>query len=369
LRTCILLTLVCFPVALIGCDLSSPAVGKPEDSMPSSAQPATVTLLNASYDPTREFYTEFNQEFAQHWKAKAGQEVVVHQSHAGSGKQARAVIDGLEADVVTLSVGYDLNAIARSGDLMKQDWQSRLPNNSCPYTSTIVFLVRKGNPKNIRDWGDLIQPGVELVTPNPKTGGASRWCYLAAWGYALNRELGDLQVLKDPAKAAEVAAAEAKARQFVTDLYKRVVVLDSGSRGSAQTFTTRGIGDALLTWENEAFLILKQPGSEEFEMVVPSISILAEPAVAVVDKVVDKKKTRAVATAYLEHLYSPRGQQLAAKHFYRPAVPGIVPNAETSLFVKTHLFSIDEVFGGWDLAQARHFDDGGIFDQIYSPRQ
>lgn len=332
---------------------------------PSGAQGKRVELLNVSYDPTREFYAEFNQHFARHWKESTGQDVVIEQSHGGSGKQARAVIDGLEADVVTLSVGNDLNAIARQGKLMGEDWKSKLPNNSCPYTSTIVFLVRKGNPKGIKDWDDLVKPGVELVTPNPKTGGASRWCYLAAWGFKLHRELGGLKDLHDPARAADVAAARDKARQFVADLYQRVIVLDSGSRGSAQTFTKRGLGDVLLTWENEAMLALQELGSDGYEIVVPSLSILAEPPVAVVDKVVDRKGTREVAEAYLKQLYTPEGQKLAAKHFYRPASPDVLSAEEAKKFGKLELFTIDDVFGGWDKAQATHFDDGGIFDQIY----
>ncbi|WP_254509381.1 sulfate ABC transporter substrate-binding protein [Anatilimnocola floriformis] len=359
----------CSILAIVGCS-TAPSEVSPKDSAPAATPmkpaPAAVTILNASYDPTREFYSEFNQTFADDWKQKSGQEVTVNQSHAGSGKQARSVIDGLEADVVTLSVGYDLNAMSRKG-LMSEDWQARLPNNSCPYTSTIVFLVRKGNPKGLRDWSDLTKPGVELVTPNPKTGGASRWCYLAAWGFALHRELGDWKALQDPARAAEVKQADEKARQFVGDLYRRVVVLDSGSRGSAQTFKN-GIGDALLTWENEAFLMLKQPGAE-YEMIAPSISILAEPAVAVVDKVVDKRKTREIAQAYLEYLYSAPGQQLVAKHFYRPAFPELIEGEQNKQFAPIKFFSIAEVFGGWDTAQALHFDDGGVYDQIYAEKK
>lgn len=326
-----------------------------------------VTLLNVSYDPTREFYAEFNQLFADHWKKTANQEVTIEQSHGGSGKQARAVIDGLEADVVTLALAYDVSTLAKQGKLIAEDWQSKLPHNSSPYTSTIVFLVRKGNPKGIKDWGDLVTGDIEIITPSPKTSGGARWNYLAAWGYVLKRELGDLKKLKDPAAAEEVKAAEAKALEFVTQLYKRVKVLDSGARGSTNTFTTNSLGDVLLAWENEAFLSVKDLGADKYEVVVPSISILAEPPVALVTKVAERKKTLEVAKGYLDYLYSPEGQQLAAKHFYRPAIKESVSPELLKPFVDVELFTIDEVFGGWDKAQATHFVDKGLFDQIYQP--
>ncbi|MDG4598281.1 MAG: sulfate ABC transporter substrate-binding protein [Candidatus Contendobacter sp.] len=311
---------------------------------------AETTLLNVSYDPTRELYQDFNIAFAKHWKNQSGEAVTVQQSHGGSGKQARAVIDGLEADVVTLALAYDIDAIAEKGKLIPKDWQQRLPNNSAPYTSTIVFLVRKGNPKGIKDWDDLVKPGVSVITPNPKTSGGARWNYLAAWGYALKKHGGD----------------EAKAREFVSQLYKNVPVLDSGARGSTTTFVERGIGDVLIAWENEAYLAQKELGPDQFEIVTPALSILAEPPVTVVDKVVDKKGTRKVAEAYLNYLYSPLGQNIAGKHFYRPRDPKIAAQYADQ-FAKVNLFTIDEVFGGWQKAQKTHFDDGGIFDQIYQP--
>ena len=306
------------------------------------------TLLNVSYDPTRELYQEFNAAFARHWKAKSGQTVTIRQSHGGSGSQARAVIDGLQADVVTLALGYDIDAIARSG-LVAADWQRRLPRNSAPYTSTIVFLVRKGNPKGIKDWGDLAKPGLAVITPNPKTSGGARWNYLAAWGYALKQPGGD----------------EAKARGFVTQLYRNVPVLDSGARGSTVTFVQRGIGDVLIAWENEARLALAEARSP-VEIVVPSLSILAEPPVAVVDGVVAKKGTKAVAEEYLAYLYSTEGQEIAARHHYRPGDPQVAAKHVAS-FPKVNLFTIQQVFGGWAEAQKKHFGDGGIFDQIYRP--
>jgi len=308
----------------------------------------TVTLLNASYDPTREFYNEFNVAFNKHWQAKTGDSVTVRQSHGGSGKQARSVIDGLEADVVTLALAYDIDEISSKGGLLPPDWQQRLPHNSSPYTSTIVFLVRKGNPKGIKDWDDLAKPGVSVVTPNPKTSGGARWNYLAAWGYELRRSGGD----------------ETKARDFVARLYRNMPVLDSGARGSTTTFVERDIGDVLLTWENEAFLAVKELGKDDFEIMMPSISILAEPPVALVDKIADKHNVRAVAQAYLEYLYSAEGQELAAKHHYRPRDP-MVAERYRSQFPSLQLFTVDEVFGGWAKAQAAHFKDGGSFDQIY----
>lgn len=336
-------------------------------SLDPAAQAGDLELLNVSYDPTREFYADFNQAFAGHWKGTHGQAVSIRQSHGGAGKQARAVIDGLEADVVTLALAYDIDAIADKAGLLPKDWQQRLPHNSCPYTSTIVFLVRQGNPKGIRDWPDLLKPGVQIITPNPKTSGGARWNYLAAWGYVLKRELSDLKKIGDPRYAAEVASAHEKAREFVTQMFKRVPVLDSGARGSTTTFVQRGIGDVFLSWENEAFLAINELGPDKFELVVPSVSILAEPPVTLVDKFADKHGTRAVAQAYLEYLYSPAGQGLAAKHYYRPVEPQYAAPEDLARFSKVELFTIDEVFGGWQKAQRTHFDDGGVFDQIYKP--
>ena len=309
---------------------------------------ADTTLLNVSYDPTREFYQAFNQAFAEHWKQETGEDVTIQQSHGGSGKQARAVIDGLEAHVVTLALAYDIDELAERSGWLPKDWQARLPHNSAPYTSTIVFLVRKGNPKGIHDWGDLIKEDVQVITPNPKTSGGARWNYLAAWGWALRQNGGD----------------EHKAQEFVANLYHHVPVLDTGARGSTTTFVQRGIGDVLLAWENEAFLALEELGPDQFEIVVPTLSILAEPPVALVDHVVDKEGTREVAEAYLEYLYSPAGQALAAKHYYRPVAPEQVDPADLARFPKVELITVDEVFGGWQQAQSRHFADGGVFDQI-----
>jgi len=308
---------------------------------------AETTLLNVSYDPTRELYQDFNAAFVKHWKAKTGETVSIRQSHGGSGKQARAVIDGLEADVVTLALAYDVDALHQNAGLIPADWQQRLPHNASPYTSTIVFLVRKGNPKNIRDWNDLIRPDVAVITPNPKTSGGARWNYLAAWGYALKQPGGN----------------DATAREFVRKLFANVKVLDTGARGSLLTFTERGIGDVLISWENEAYLATKTLGQDKFEIVVPSISILAEPPVSVVDKVVDKRGTRALATAYLNYLYSPEGQEIAARHYYRPRDPAVAAK-HAERFPQVKLFTVDEVFGGWQKAQSVHFADGGIFDQI-----
>lgn len=315
-------------------------------SNPPPALSAQV-LLNVSYDPTREFYQEFNASFARYWKEKTGQTVSILMSHGGSGKQARSVIDGLEADVVTLALAWDIDAIADLTDLLPAGWQSRLPYDSAPYTSTIVFLVRKGNPKGIRDWEDLVRRDVSVVTPNPKTSGGARWNYLAAWGYALRRWGSD----------------QAKAGDFVARLYKNVPVLDSGARGSTMTFVHRGIGDVLLAWENEALLVVNKLGLGRFEIVAPSVSILAEPPVALIDKVVEKHGTRAVAQAYLEYLYTPVGQELAARHFYRPRLPEIAA-IYADRFPQVDLFTVAAVFGGWRKAQAVHFSDGGIFDQI-----
>lgn len=326
-----------------------------------------VTLLNVSYDPTREFYVEFNDTFAKYWKATKGQNVTVKQSHGGAGKQARAVIDGLEADVVTLALAYDIDAISEKAGLFPADWQKRLPNQSSPYTSTIVFLVRKGNPKGIKDWDDLVKGDIQIITPNPKTSGGARWNYLAAWGHIVKKELGDFSKLRDPNYADDAKKAERKAREFITALFKRVPVLDSGARGSTTTFAQRGIGDVFLSWENEAFLAQKEFGADKFDIIVPPTSILAQPPVTLVDKFADKHGTREVAEAYLKFLYSPDGQRLAAKHFYRPSEPKHAVAEDIKRFPEVHLFTIDEAFGGWQNAQKTHFEDGGVFDQIYTP--
>ncbi len=317
-------------------------------AFPLTALAVEVNLLNVSYDPTRELYQDFNASFAKYWQKKSGQNVVVKQSHGGSGKQARAVIDGLEADVVTLALAYDIDEIHDKAKLIPSSWQKRLPHNSSPYTSTIVFLVRKGNPKQIRDWNDLVKPGVAVITPNPKTSGGARWNYLAAWAYALKQKGGN----------------EQKAKEFVARLFKNVPVLDSGARGSTNTFVQRGLGDVLLAWENEAFLAVNELGKDKFEIVVPSISILAEPPVTVVDKVVDKKGTRKVAEEYLKYLYTPEGQELAARHYYRPTDKKVAAKYAKT-FAKVKLITIDDVFGGWRKAQKIHFADGGVFDQLY----
>ena len=311
---------------------------------PSWAQ--SSTLLNVSYDPTRELYKEYNAAFAQHWQKKTGQTLEVKQAHGGSGKQARAVLDGLEADVVTLALAYDIDILQEKG-LLAPNWQAKLPNNSSPYTSTIVFLVRKGNPKKIRDWSDLTKPGVEIITPNPKTSGGARWNYLAAWAYALKQPGGN----------------PAKAQDFVKRVFAQVKVLDSGARGATTTFAERGIGDVLITWENEAFLAVKELGPEKYDIVTPSISILTEPPVAVVDKNVDKKGSRAVASAYLQYLYSPQAQRIIAQNYYRPRDKAVAEQY-AGQFSKLKLVTIDEVFGGWQKAQKTHFADGGVFDQI-----
>jgi sulfate/thiosulfate-binding protein len=318
--------------------------------LPLSGFAEPIRLLNVSYDPTRELYQEFNQAFVRYHKASTGKDVVIDQSHGGSGKQARSVIDGLAADVVTLALAADIDALYRHGNLIPEDWQKRLPNNSSPYTSTINFLVRKGNPKSIKDWGDLIKPGIQVITPNPKTSGGARWNFLAAWGYALKKNGND----------------EGKARDFITRLYKNVPVLDSGARGATTTFVQRGLGDVLIAWESDAFLSLKEFGPDKFEIVNPTISILAEPPVSIVDKVVDQKGTRDAATEYLQYLYSPEGQEIAAKNYYRPRLPEVFAKY-ASQFPKIQLFTIDEVFGGWTKAQKTYFDDGGVFDQIYQP--
>lgn len=315
---------------------------------PSVAIAKDVEILNVSYDPTRELYVDFNKAFAAHWKTKTGDNVSVKQSHGGAGKQARAVIDGLQADVVTLALAYDIDAIHEKAKLIPKDWQARLPNNSSPYTSTIVLLVRKGNPKKIKDWDDLVKPGVSVITPNPKTSGGARWNYLAAWAYALKQNNND----------------EGKAKDFVKKIFANVPVLDSGARGSTTTFVERGIGDVFISWENEAFLALKELGPDKFEIVVPSLSILAEPPVTVVDKNAKKHGTEAVSKAYLEYLYSDEGQDIAGKHYYRPTNPKYAEKY-ASQFPKVNLIKIDDVFGGWQKAQKTHFSDGGTFDQIY----
>lgn len=312
---------------------------------------AQITLLNVSYDPTREFYQEVDRAFIQRWQSESGQTIKINQSHGGSGAQARAVIEGLEADVVTLALAYDIDQIAEHAHLLSADWQGRLPFASTPYTSTIVFLVRAGNPKNIHDWDDLIKPGIKVITPNPKTSGGARWNYLAAWGFALKASGGD----------------EEKARAFVTALYRNVPVLDSGARGATTTFAQRGLGDVLIAWENEAYLSIAELGSSKVEVVEPSISILAEPPVAVIDENVDRHGTRKIAEAYLQFLYSPEGQALAAKNFYRPRVVDGIDSVVLARFPEVKMFTIDEVFGGWSKAQATHFADGGVFDQIYKP--
>jgi sulfate/thiosulfate-binding protein len=308
---------------------------------------AQVSLLNVSYDPTRELYQDFNASFAKYWKNKTNETVTIKQSHGGSGKQARSVIDGLEADVVTLALAYDVDALADKSRLIPADWQKRLPHNASPYTSTIVFLVRKGNPKKIHDWNDLVRPGVAVITPNPKTSGGARWNYLAAWGHALKQPGG----------------TQASARDFVKKLFANVKVLDSGARGSTTTFIERGIGDVLIAWENEAYLALKELGPDKFDLITPSLSILTEPPVSIVDKVVDKRGTRKLATAYLEYLYSPEGQTLAGENYYRPRDPKIAAKYAKQ-FAPVKLFTIDDVFGGWTTAQKTHFADGGVFDQI-----
>jgi sulfate/thiosulfate transport system substrate-binding protein len=330
--------------------ISTVLLGVAPVSVMGHSTPKPVTLLNVSYDPTRELYEDLNQQFAAFWKQKTGQEVTIRQSHGGSGKQARSVIDGLQADVVTLALAYDIDQISEKAGLLPADWQKRLPDNSSPYTSTIVLLVRKGNPKHIRDWGDLAKPGVSVVTPNPKTSGGARWNYLAAWAWALQQPGGN----------------EATAKEFVTRLYKNVPVLDAGARGATTTFVERGIGDVLIAWENEALLAVKELGAGKFEIVAPSLSILAEPPVAVVDKYAGKHGTKEVAQAYLQYLYTDAGQEIAAKHFYRPRSAAVAAKY-AGQFPQLKLITVDQVFGGWKKAQAAHFADGALFDQIYQP--
>jgi len=320
--------------------------------VPAAFGQKAVTLLNASYDPTREFYQEFNEQFAKYWAGKKGQQVTIQQSHGGSGKQARAVIDGLAADVVTLALGYDIDAIAERGKLLPADWQKRLPNNSCPYTSTIVFLVRAGNPKKIKDWDDLVRPGISVITPNPKTSGGARWNYLAAWGYALRKSGNDQQ----------------KAREFVTQLFRNVPLLDTGARGATTTFVQRELGDVLIAWENEAQLSQKETAKGQLDIIYPSVSIIAEPPVAWVDRVAKRKGTLEVAQAYLNFLYTPEGQEIAARHYFRPTLETVRQKYDAQ-FPKLELFSIDQVFGGWQKAQKTHFNEGGIFDEIQQARR
>jgi sulfate/thiosulfate transport system substrate-binding protein len=342
-------------VALLvtGCGSKSPESGA-----------GALEILNVSYDPTREFYRDIDDAFVADWQKRTGQKVTVKQSHGGSGSQARAVIEGLQADVVTLALAYDIDSIQMHGKRLGADWQTRLPNNSAPYTSTIVFLVRKGNPKGIHDWNDLVRDGVSVITPNPKTSGGARWNYLAAWGYGLKQSLGSLDKLDDPSKAAAVERAQISAQEFVTRIYRNVPVLDSGARGATNTFVQRGIGDVLLAWENEALLAIRKLGPDNVELIVPSTSILAEPPVALVDTVVDRKGTRQVAEAYLHFLYSDAGQEIAAKNFFRPRTLAILEKYR-SQFPAVDLFTVDQVFGGWSKAQATHFADGAIFDRLY----
>lgn len=351
-RACVVLAVGLSVAALVGCNAATSTTASPAvaTSGKSGTSPREVTLLNVSYDPTRELYSEFNKEFVKYWQEKAAQVVNIEQSHGGAGAQARAVIDGLQADVVTLALSYDVDQISELAGLMPADWQTRLPNNSCPYLSTIVFLVRKGNPKGIQDWNDLIKPDVQVITPNPKTSGGARYNYLAAWGYALKSNNND----------------EAKAREFVTKLFKNVPVLDSGARGSTTTFVQRKIGDVLLAWENEALLAINELGPDQVEIVIPSVSILAEPPVAVLDKNAKRKGTEDVATAYLEYLYSPVGQNIAAKNYYRPSEPEYVDKELLRQFPEISLFSVKDAFGSWKEAQAKHFAEGGVFDEIYT---
>ena len=334
-------------------------------SGPSSDSAGSLRLLNVSYDPTRELYRELNDRFTAKWLADTGQSVTIQMSHGGSGSQARAVIDGLDADVVTLALAWDIDNIQRNGHRLPASWQSRLPHNSSPYRSTIVFLVRKGNPKNVRDWPDLLAPGLQVVTPNPKTSGGARWNYLAAWGYALEHALGGDLARLDSAPADEVARAQAQAEQFVGDLYRHVPVQDTGARAATYTFVQRGIGDVLLAWENEALLAQRQMGADTFDIVRPSVSVLAEPPVALVDAVVDRKGTRMVAEAYLDYLYTPEGQDIVARNFFRPTDEAVVERYAEQ-FPAMRLFTVDATFGGWEQAQKQHFNDGGTYDRLFT---
>ncbi|MED3645671.1 sulfate ABC transporter substrate-binding protein [Halalkalibacterium halodurans] len=341
------ITILTMIFALTACSTDSSSNQNEQGSSDIKAQP--IELLNVSYDPTRELYQDFNRSFIEYWQEETGETVTIQQSHGGSGSQARSIIDGLEADVATLALAYDLDMLHETRNLIPENWQERLPYNSTPYTSTIVFLVRQGNPLDIQDWDDLVQEGVSVITPNPKTSGGARWNYLAAWGYAL-QEYG----------------SEEAAKEFVTKLYQNVAVLDSGARGATTTFVERGIGDVFLSWENEAFLALHELGEDQFDIVFPSVSILAEPPVTVIDANADKKGTREVAEAYLEYLYTDIGQELAAEHYYRPREEDILAKY-SEVFPEIQLFTIDEMFGSWSEAQKTHFDDGGVFDQIYQP--
>lgn len=330
----------------------------------------TVELLNVSYDPTRELYRAYNAEFQKYWKEKTGQNVVVKQSHGGSAKQARAVIDGVSADVVTLALGYDIDAVALTGKrLIDKEWQKRLPENSAPYTSTIVFLVRKGNPKNIKTWEDLVRPGVEVITPNPKTSGGARWNYLAAYGYILQRELGDIRKVRDPKYADEVRKADEAARKYLADLFQHVVVLDSGARGSTTSFIQRKLGDVLLAWENEAILSVQELGKDSFDIVVPPVTILTEPPVSIVDKNVRKKGTEKLAEEYLKHLYSPAAQKIIASYGYRPVYPQYADQEDIRKFPKANLIKLSDLEPDWISAQKHHFSDGATFDQIYQGKK
>lgn len=351
-----------FIASTLGCDS-----GKKSSSEPATPESkTTVALLNVSYDPTRELYTEFNREFADYWKAKTGVTVEIKQSHGGSGKQARAVIEGLKADVVSLALAGDIDTIAKQSGLIESDWQTKFPNNSSPYTSTIVFLVRKGNPKNIKNWDDLVREGIEVITPNPKTGGGARWNYLAAWGFALERELGDIAAVKDPARKDDVAKATEKAKEFIKQLYHNVPVLDPSARAATNTFIQRQIGDVLLTWENEAFLAIKDLGTDQVDMIVPPLSILAEPPVAIVTKNAEKNGTNEVAKAYLEFLYTEQGQKLAAKHYYRPRQSNFVSEEQKKVFGTLKTFQLTDLVSGWAEAQEIHFkDQSGVFDQVF----
>jgi sulfate transport system substrate-binding protein len=352
-RLALYLLLALSAISLTGC-------GKSDNANDGAKR---IEILNVSYDPTRELYRDINTAFIAEWQAKTGQILSIKQSHSGSGSQARAVIEGLDADVVTLALAYDIDKIQQSGKKLGADWQRRLPENSTPYTSAIVFLVRKGNPKNIRDWDDLVRPDVQVITPNPKTSGGARWNYLAAWGYKLHRELGSFDKLDDPKAAEQVARAQASAEQFLTQIFAHVPVLDTGARGATNTFLQREIGDVLIAWENEALLSIRELGRDSVEMVVPSITILAEPPVALVDTVVDRRGTRQVAEAYLQYLYTTPAQEIAAKHYFRPRDAAVAAQ-HSDTFQPMTTFTIDTAFGGWAKAQAAHFDDGGVYDRL-----
>ena len=357
-RRVVALILTGLMLSILGCGGADPDANLPRR-----------TLKNVSYDPTRELYTEFNEAFANHWKQSHQEVIEFAQSHGGSGKQSRAVIEGLDADVVSLALSGDIDVIAEKTGALANDWQQRFPNNSSPYTSTIVFLVRKGNPKGIQDWGDLIRDDVEVITPNPKTGGGARWNYLAAWGYALSKELGGFEPLKDPSQSAAVERAVESAKQYISKLYRNVPVLDTSARAATNTFVQRGIGDVLLTWENEAYLALREMGADQVELVVPKISILAEPPVAVVDRYAANHGNEELAKAYIEHLYSDEGQRIAAKHFYRPRNRDTVPSELLKQFGEVNLFELTDIVSGWKEAQEVHFKDRtGVFDQVYSAK-